>query len=154
MNYLKAIVLNIGVLVSTFIVAWAVKLVDPYFGVESFTSPISTIIGILVIVIGLVFRLWASYTFYSHGLAVLALKPQHRITQSGPYKYTRNPLYIGIVFILLGWALAFGTKLGLLAPVIAIIIFHLDLVLKGERELENKFGEEYRQYKLKVGRWF
>ncbi|HEY4518494.1 MAG TPA: isoprenylcysteine carboxylmethyltransferase family protein [Candidatus Paceibacterota bacterium] len=150
----KTLMMSLGVFVAAFIVALLVTRADVLLGLANYKSTWSLAGGVVILLIGLFFRLWASYTFYSNDLKVLALKPQSKIVQSGPYRYTRNPLYVGIILILLGWTLILGSKAGLVAVVLSVILFHLDLTLSGEKELENKFGEEYRQYKLKVPRWF
>jgi len=140
MNKIKAIFLNIGLLAISFIIAWLLLRFDKVFlDLANYRSSLWISIGVIVIIVGLVIRLWASYTFYSHGLKVLALKPQHQIVQSGPYKYSRNPLYIGIILIFLGWVLFLGSNIGLVTVAILAVLFHLDLILSGEKELEQKY---------------
>lgn len=82
------------------------------------------------------------------GLAV----PPLRIVDSGPYRYLRNPMYLGHLIFMAGLVISFRSApaVGLLA--FHIIWFHLR-VLEDEHHLEEKFGAEYAAYKARVKRW-
>ena len=71
----------------------------------------------------------------------------------GLYRYTRNPMYVGVLTVVVGWAVLFGaTKLLIYGAVVATC-FHSVVVFYEEPHLERVFGEEYVQYKRRVGRW-
>ena len=75
------------------------------------------------------------------------------ITRDGPYRFTRNPMYLGLSLILLGLgvALANGWIVVMLVPTLAIM--HYGVILPEERYLERKFGEEYARFRASVRRW-
>jgi protein-S-isoprenylcysteine O-methyltransferase Ste14 len=97
--------------------------------------------------------------FYSLGLFRLArtsplpMRPSATLVLSGPYRWTRNPMYLGMLLIYLGAALLFDIFWALvLAPVVVVLVTRL-VIRKEERYLEAKFGEEYRGYLAQVRRW-
>ncbi|MDD3628106.1 MAG: isoprenylcysteine carboxylmethyltransferase family protein [bacterium] len=98
--------------------------------------------GLVLIVIGELIRLWSA----GH------LKKTKEITCSGPYKYTRNPLYIGSFFILIGFLIMLQNW------IIAVVIFPLFLIIypltikKEERHLLEKFGDDFQRYMESVPR--
>ena len=71
----------------------------------------------------------------------------------GPYQFTRNPMYFGLVCLYLGLALWFGIFWALiLLPAVIALVQHY-VVAREEQYLERKFGEEYLRYKASVRRW-
>src|SRR5258706_5423920 len=78
--------------------------------------------------------------------------PPDRIVAEGPYRYVRNPMYLGHLIFMLGLAIAFSSW-----PALALFAFHASWfhrrVLKDEARLELRFGEPYRAYKARVKRW-
>jgi protein-S-isoprenylcysteine O-methyltransferase Ste14 len=80
-------------------------------------------------------------------------KPTTSIVSSGPFRFTRNPLYLALTLIYVGVTLVVNTWwcFLILAPVLLLI--HFGVVRREERYLENKFGESYRQYRLRVRRY-
>lgn len=80
-------------------------------------------------------------------------RPSTAVITDGLYRYSRNPLYIGLSLIYAGIALAVGSVwiLVLLAAVLAVVRY--GVIAREERYLERKFGEEYLSYKRRVRRW-
>ncbi len=75
------------------------------------------------------------------------------IISSGIYRYTRNPIYLGFVFMLIGFLLFSNSLWGLILSPVLVICFN-ELVIKHEEAyLEKKFGEQYTNYKSSVKRW-
>ena len=80
-------------------------------------------------------------------------KPTTAIVSAGPYRYTRNPLYVGMTLIYAGFtARANALFAALLLPVVLHLMDH-GVIEREERYLERKFGEEYLRYKEGVRRW-
>jgi protein-S-isoprenylcysteine O-methyltransferase Ste14 len=71
---------------------------------------------------------------------------------TGPYAYTRNPMYVAELALWLGWATLFGSLVTLLGFVVLTVVIILVLPWE-ERGLEAQFGETYRQYQARVPRW-
>jgi protein-S-isoprenylcysteine O-methyltransferase Ste14 len=112
-------------------------------------------LGLVPLAAGFVALLWCARDFYVSGKGTLApWAPPRKLVVVGLYRYTRNPMYVAVTLILLGWAWSFRS-LGLLvyAAVIAIA-FHLRIVLGEEPWLARTYGDEWRQYASRVPRWF
>jgi len=76
-----------------------------------------------------------------------------RIVTAGPFRFSRNPLYVAITLLYLGLTLAVKTWWGVVVLVPVLTTMHRGVVLREERYLEQKFGESYRQYRSKVRRY-
>jgi protein-S-isoprenylcysteine O-methyltransferase Ste14 len=112
-------------------------------------------LGLVPLVVGLAALLWCVRDFYVRGKGTLApWAPTQRLVIVGLYRFSRNPMYVAVVSILLGWAAAFGSK-GLLgyAAVIAVA-FHLRVVFGEEPWLARTHGAEWEEYVRRVPRWF
>jgi len=71
----------------------------------------------------------------------------------GPFKFSRNPMYIGLVNVSLGVSLLFGTVIFLLAPILLFLTLNFYNIPYEEKKMEKIFGKEYLEYKKKVRRW-
>ena len=78
--------------------------------------------------------------------------PPERIITSGPYRYTRNPMYLGHLIFLIGLAVTFWSWFGLILLVLRALWFHRR-VRHDETRLQALFGSEYVTYRASVKRW-
>jgi len=111
-------------------------------------------VAVPVLVAGLTLLLWCVRDFYVAGRGTLApwSPPKHLVTV-GLYKFSRNPMYIAVLFILCGWALAYQSGwLWIYAASIAIA-FHLRVVFYEEPWLARTHGREWDEYRARVRRW-
>jgi protein-S-isoprenylcysteine O-methyltransferase Ste14 len=113
----------------------------------------SLVCGIIFIILAPTLALSAFRTMKAAGTNVLPSKPALTIVRSGPFRFTRNPVYLS--FCLLQVALGFflNNWITLLFVVPLALMFHYGVVLREERYLTAKFGEPYLQYKREVRRW-
>lgn len=149
----KSILHNIGVIFVGFVFSLIGVGLDMLFHIDHFSSPFTTSIGLLFLIIGFLLRVWATFYFYRHHIRVIDLHPQKDLIISGPYRFSRNPLYVGgNVFIFLGASFVVGTPMGVI-----LTFLHLPLVDRmirhEEKELEKRFGKEWIAYKKRVRRW-
>jgi len=79
--------------------------------------------------------------------------PATALVTTGPYRYTRNPMYLGLAFLYAGIALAFGLLWALAALPVVLLVVDRVVIPPEERHLEAQFGDEYRAYKSRVRRW-
>ena len=109
--------------------------------------------GLLLIVAAVSLAVWAVRAFDRAKTSPKPHKPTTAIVRSGPFRYTRNPIYIAFTLIQLGAALmgASGWIFALIVPVLLLIRF--GVIAREERYLERKFGDEYSNYKRSVRRW-
>lgn len=114
-----------------------------------------TMIGIGLIVFGLVFSMYPSSLFAKEKTEILPTSETNRVLITyGPYKWSRNPMYVGMVAMLLGAAVWVGTFPLYAAVVVYFCIFNFVIIPFEEGKLHRIFGEEYAAYKGKVRRWF
>ena len=80
-------------------------------------------------------------------------KPTTAIVSAGPYRFTRNPIYLGNTMLYAGLAVMFNAVWPLLTLAPFFLLLHWGVVLREERYLEAKFGDAYLSYKARVRRW-
>jgi len=110
-------------------------------------------LGAMVFVLALALVAWAIITITRAGSNVPTNLPTTTIVESGPYRFTRNPIYLGMFLGLIGLAIAFDNLwlLMMLAPFALVIRY--GVVAREEAYLERKFGDVYRGYRSRVRRW-
>ena len=87
------------------------------------------------------------------GTRVETVEPTTAIVTSGPYRYTRNPIYIGMFVALIGLAIGFDSLWIAIALVPFYLVIRYGVIAREESYLDRKFGDVYRNYKSRVGRW-
>jgi protein-S-isoprenylcysteine O-methyltransferase Ste14 len=110
---------------------------------------------VLAVALGLAFVVvnGAAYSMMLRArTGILPDQPVRRILTHGPFAYSRNPLYVGLLAAYAGVALAMDSAWALALFPIAALALH-GAVLREERFLEDKFGQEYLEYKRRVRRW-
>lgn len=75
------------------------------------------------------------------------------LVETGPFRFSRNPMYLGLTLVLLGIAVMAGAPLLLLAPLVFFLTMHAVFIPSEERALEGSLGPEYLAYKRRVRRW-
>jgi len=110
--------------------------------------------GGLLILSGVSLIIWAAKTFKKSGEAPHHGNPIHKIITSGPFQFTRNPMYLSMISIYIGLSIILNTYWLLLFLPPMLTILHYGVILREEEYLENKFKEEYVSYKSQVRRWF
>ena len=102
---------------------------------------------------GFTLMMWAWLLFKRQNLAVCLPDRTAHITQTGPYRFTRNPMYLGMVLIMLGLALFIGTAPFYFSAIIYFGILNFCFCPFEEKKLSAAFGGEYSRYRRKVRRW-
>jgi protein-S-isoprenylcysteine O-methyltransferase Ste14 len=110
--------------------------------------------GVSLIVLGLAIAIAGRRALQAAATNVDPMRPTTAIVTSGPYRFSRNPLYVALTLLYLGLTLVFNTLWGLVVLIPLVITMHCGVVLREERYLEGKFGDVYRQYRSKVRRYF
>jgi protein-S-isoprenylcysteine O-methyltransferase Ste14 len=110
-------------------------------------------IGAVVFAAAFALAVWAIVTFRRAGTRVETTEPTTAIVEQGPYRFTRNPIYIGMFIGQIGFAIGFDS-LWILATLIPFyFVLRHGVVAREEVYLERKFGEVYLGYKSRVRRW-
>jgi protein-S-isoprenylcysteine O-methyltransferase Ste14 len=114
---------------------------------------ISAVGGILVSAIGLGLVASARILFIRTGQNPAPWKPSPELILNGPYRFTRNPMYLGVTLLELGLGLAVNILWISLLAAPALLVVHLIAVLPEERYLSEKFGDRYEDYLVQVRRY-
>ncbi len=109
--------------------------------------------GAVALGLGIVLNLYANDRLIRSDVEVCPFHATPRLVSSGPYRVTRNPMYLGMALIAAAPALATGLWLNLLSADAFAIWLHCLYVLPEERFLERRFGEPYNAYRRRVARW-
>ena len=110
-------------------------------------------LGAVVFALALALFVWSIATVTRAGSNVPTNRPTTTIVDSGPYRFTRNPIYLGMVLGLIGLAIAFNSLWLLLTLVPFALVIRYGVVAREEAYLERKFGDVYRRYRARVRRW-
>jgi len=152
-NLVKSLLHNIGVVIVGFGVALLGTTLDSLLGFHAFKSLPATVAAWPLIAVGFLLRVWATFLFYEQSMKVISLVPQNRLITTGPYRFSRNPLYLGgNGFIFLGAAVILGSPSGVFLTILAILGAEL-MIRREEKQLEHEFGKEWLRYKSQVRRW-
>ena len=108
----------------------------------------------VLLCLGTLLLLWCVREFYVSGRGTLAPwdPPKHLVT-SGPYRISRNPMYVGVVTILAGWCTLWSSRTLLIYSVLVMIAVHLRVLLFEEPWAARRFGSEWDAYRGRVPRW-
>ena len=110
--------------------------------------------GAVVIALGVIVLIWCVRDFYISGKGTLApWAPPQNLVVVGLYRYTRNPMYIGVLLIVSGIALLAGSPIVLGYFVLLAVGFHFRVIWREEIWLATHFGVEWIKYKESVSRW-
>ena len=140
----------VGALVAT--AMWAVANVGPQFSLELHVQ--YTIVCILI-VMGVAFDLLGLAAFRASRTTFNPLKPDHAsaLVTGGVYRFTRNPMYVGAMLLLLAWGIYLSSLLSLAGPPAFIMYITRFQIQPEERALRNIFGEKFSSYEKRVRRW-
>jgi len=140
----------------SFILPVTVLVLVPLWIEKDFTIRvgINLIFGLILILVGLSVMVVTISSFISIGKGTLApWSPTQKLVIRGLYQYVRNPMILGVLTILLGESLCFWSKSILTWAGSFFIINTIYFIIYEEPDLEERFGEEYREYKRHVSRW-
>src|SRR4030095_2426822 len=110
--------------------------------------------GVAVFLAGSLILLWCVRDFYVAGKGTLApWDPPRHLVSVGLYRSSRNPMYVGVLLILIGWTLAVRSRSLLIYAVVVAILFHVRVVMNEEPWLARTFPNEWPRFKSQVPRW-
>jgi protein-S-isoprenylcysteine O-methyltransferase Ste14 len=111
-------------------------------------------LGILVTLSGIGIALAAEWRFVLAGTATLPTRPTSTVVSDGIYRYTRNPMYLGLSLTVAGVGFLTNSWWFLVVLPFAVIAVIRLAIEREERYLEGKFGPDYLDYKARTRRWF
>jgi protein-S-isoprenylcysteine O-methyltransferase Ste14 len=112
-----------------------------------------TLIGLTLIAVSLLLMVWASHEFRQAETAVPHKIGASTLVTTGPYRFTRNPMYISLTLLQLGIGLIMGSAWVLLALIPVSVIINQGVIDREEDYMTDQFGQRYLDYKTAVRRW-
>ncbi len=152
---LKALELRIPPAVVALIAAIGIWWLAGWASSLSSDIPFRKPLAALLIAAGFVAGFAGIFTFR---VAHTTVDPRHPgaarvLVTGGIYRYTRNPMYVGIVLVLLAWVVFLGNILSLLMVALFVVYLNRFQIIPEERALAENFGEQFLQYQKRVRRW-
>jgi len=133
------------------IVAFAIPI---YWLIATSRTDLVQPLGLLPLLLGCAGLLWCVRDFYVFGKGTLApWSPPERLVTAGLYRYSRNPMYVAVVLILLGWAVSFGARGLYWYTLVVGIAFHVRVVVGEEPWLRRTHDAAWDEYARRVRRW-
>ena len=112
------------------------------------------LVGLVPLAAGITLLLWCVREFYVVGRGTLApWDPPRHLVASGLYQFTRNPMYMAVSLILIGWAIGFASVRLLVYALAMMVVFHIRVVFFEEAWLARTHREEWTRYAARVPRW-
>jgi protein-S-isoprenylcysteine O-methyltransferase Ste14 len=142
------------VLVIQILLPWAISKLGPRFGWLLQSPGFWNLTGLVAVVIGLELYIWCLvFHFRSYRSSVrVGFSPPHLVI-AGPYKISRNPMYVSGLFVWFGWTVFYGSPAVFIAFLLLWLLFTYRVIPQEERQLETLFGDDYLEYKRIVRRW-
>lgn len=140
----------VGALVAA--VMWAVADAGPQWALP---APARYAAVAILVAAGAVFDLLGLIAFHQSRTTINPLRPERTtvLVTTGIYRITRNPMYVGMALLLLGWAVYLAALLPLLGVPVFMWYITRFQILPEERVLQGRFGGEFRRYASRVRRW-
>ena len=111
-------------------------------------------LALILLIPGVTLLLWCLRDFFVTGKGTLApWDPPRTLVSVGPYRFSRNPMYVGVSLMLWGWAIAFSSAALVLYALLMMVVFHVRVLLNEEPYLARTHGRRWDDYRARVPRW-
>ncbi len=110
-------------------------------------------IGILLLGIGIWLNIWADNLFKKKNTTVKPYEKSSALVLEGPFRFSRHPMYLGMVVALLGVAVILGSLISFFSPIAFFITIQIAFIPLEEKAMEQTFGQKYLDYKNRVRCW-
>ncbi len=134
------------ILLLTLILKWIIPAANLIF-------PPWNLLGILPLGMGITINILADRQFHIHRTTVKPGELSSLLIKDGVFRYSRNPMYVGMVFILLGFAILLDSWVSFLVLPGFTAFVHYRFICQEEKKLEEQFGEDWLAYQKEVPRW-
>jgi protein-S-isoprenylcysteine O-methyltransferase Ste14 len=115
--------------------------------------PPYTYLGIPVMLGGLALTSWAARTFKEARAGFSLGEERPSLVTAGPFRFTRNPMYLGMIAWLLGLAILLGSLITFVFPIFVFLLANFILIPLEEKKMEQTFGSQFDAYRKHVRRW-
>jgi len=131
---------------------WGVSMLSNHIQID---SALVGVLSAIICLLGLTINILAAVSFRAAKTTMNPMKPKNatQLVNSGMYKLSRNPMYLGVLFILSAWALWLGSVFNI--AVLFLFVWYITKfqIIPEEEVLESLFAEEFKSYKSNVRRW-
>ena len=138
----KALILSLVAQIPFILWSWPLK-----------PARVPALVGAAMLIAGVVLNVWAERLFRKGGVGVCPFSSVPNLVSAGPYRFTRNPMYLGLVLVSASGPLISGSYWNLLPAVVLAVWLHFRFVLPEEEFLRNRLGLGYLEYASRNPRW-
>jgi protein-S-isoprenylcysteine O-methyltransferase Ste14 len=124
-----------------------------FYPIPMLGPPLSIVLALLAVTPSAVLGLWGLLEFWRARTNPLPHKPSSSLVIVGPYRVTRNPMYLSLALLYVGFGFLLSIAWAFVVLPAVIFIINIYVIRREESYLESKFGEQYRAYKKQVRRW-
>lgn len=155
MGLVKALELRIPPVIVTLVIGGAMWVVAHFTPALASRGTLSSVGALTVSIVGLAMAVAGDISFQRARTSINPMKPGNAssLVTGGIYRYTRNPMYVGLLFFLVGWAIYLLNVWVLPGPVAFVAYMTRFQIIPEERVLAPLFGEKYTAYTARVRRW-
>lgn len=125
-----------------------------FLPVERGMPALIQLVGIGLIAFGITINLITDQLFKKHTTTVRPTELPTTFLTSGPFKFSRNPMYLGMATILFGAAFVLGTMVSIIPGVLFVLVIDVFFIPVEEKNMKEVFGDTYRHYARRTRRWF
>jgi protein-S-isoprenylcysteine O-methyltransferase Ste14 len=118
------------------------------------SEPGVKVLGWTLVITGVSLGVWGVQTFNKLRTPVYPNRDARLLVIEGPYRFSRNPMYTGIIIACLGGCAVITSLWPIVTVAVAIGVLYFYVIRREERHLTEAFGDDYREYQRHVGRWF
>ena len=135
------------------VLSWGLGIVMPWQWLPPAFSTLALAFGVTDCLLAAFIALSAVAAFKRAGTHVEPHKPALVLVEDGPYRFTRNPMYVGLLLMHVGFSFIFSLDWGLIVLPLFWFVLHKGVVLREEAYLLNKFGQPYADFLTRTRRW-
>ena len=145
---------TVGLLIVHNVIPWGISLLSTRYGWVEARPGIWNLLALILVVTGLAIIIWTMILHFARAPERVEMErtPKYLLIQ-GPYRFSRNPMYLGELVLWFGWALFYGSVAVLIGFLLILVMMNFRAVPREERDLEARFGDSYLEYKKRVPRW-
>jgi len=133
-------------------IGWIAQRIEPLDWIYEISQLIWQL-GVVIVIVALSIAAWAFLTFKSINTTVMPNKAASHLATTGPFRWSRNPIYVADIMVISGIALASGNAWMLITAAVAIFAIEEFAIKREEKHLLAKFGADWTQYSNRVRRW-
>jgi protein-S-isoprenylcysteine O-methyltransferase Ste14 len=139
--------------IAGFIAGWGLHAWLEFYIDGAGASPVQKLLGAATIGVGLAITWWALSTFVQVRTGIMPDRPARQLVTYGPYRFSRNPMFVGFSAVYVGLAVLLNMVWPLLVLPLVITVLTLTVVRHEERYMAAEFGDSYKTYCRRVRRW-